>query len=264
MCLDFNDMIPERLLPRSIEIGNPIPAEGVLLKEFEVYDDGYVPALLPKTTETYDMYEHVAISAIESTRATFRAYNSPSALTPGVQRYNYEIRTNNAPFSNEDVFDGYVASGNIDAFDGLGNPNIVTTTLASLVPDTFLYVNFRLNSIASPGVDVSPVATTTFTTGHILTPLAVEPPSKTLDSFTAKWNPSLGASSYRVDVSEDPLFGSFLPGYNDATTSFAFMNITGLNPMSNYYYRVRAVGTESTGTVTTGNSNVITVRTKAF
>ncbi|MBK6967192.1 MAG: hypothetical protein IPH20_25680 [Bacteroidales bacterium] len=50
---------------------------------------------------------------------------------------------------------------------------------------------------------------------------------------------------------------SMLSGYEDLTVNGTSQNVVGLSPNSNYYYRVRAAGLNSTST----NSNVITVNT---
>jgi hypothetical protein len=50
----------------------------------------------------------------------------------------------------------------------------------------------------------------------------------------------------------------FIPGYNDLLVKTNSRLVTGLNPATNYYYRVRA----KTEDGSTGNSNVITVTAK--
>ncbi len=75
-------------------------------------------------------------------------------------------------------------------------------------------------------------------------------------SFTARWNANCLADQYRLDVSTDPNFGSFVSGYNNRNvgnvTSF---NVSGLNPLTQYYYRVRSVNTQQS--LTSGNSNAM-------
>ncbi len=60
-------------------------------------------------------------------------------------------------------------------------------------------------------------------------------------SFTANWEVVDGAGHYLLDVSEDEEFESFVNGYHThnvgAMTSY---KVTGMNPGTNYYYRVRA------------------------
>jgi beta propeller repeat protein len=80
-------------------------------------------------------------------------------------------------------------------------------------------------------------------------------------NFIANWEaPPTGVDSYRLDVSTENDFSSYVPGYDDLdvgnTTSHT---VTGLDADTTYYYRIRAVLGGSTG----ANSNSITVNTSA-
>ncbi|MBI5808820.1 MAG: fibronectin type III domain-containing protein [Ignavibacteriales bacterium] len=89
-------------------------------------------------------------------------------------------------------------------------------------------------------------------------PIAQNASSITSSSFTANWNVSSGATKYYLDVATDNAFTSFVSGYeNKDVGNSTSLNITGLNPSTNYFYRVRA--NNSLGT--SGNSNVIQVTT---
>ncbi len=89
-------------------------------------------------------------------------------------------------------------------------------------------------------------------------PVATAATSFNETGFTANWNTSTGADGYKIDLSTDAGFSSFVAGYNDrdvgSTTTFS---ITGLNSGSTYYYQVRSYS----GGRTSGNSNSITVLT---
>ena len=60
-------------------------------------------------------------------------------------------------------------------------------------------------------------------------------------SFTAKWKPVEEAAGYRIDVSPDSNFTSFVTGYQDKAVSGASITVNGLDTGTTYYYRVRAV-----------------------
>lgn len=78
--------------------------------------------------------------------------------------------------------------------------------------------------------------------------------------FTANWAVAGGATGYRLDVSTDSDFGSFVGAYNDFDAgNVTSVNVTGLTAGTAYYYRVRA--TNSAGT--SGSSNVVSVTTPA-
>jgi RHS repeat-associated protein len=91
----------------------------------------------------------------------------------------------------------------------------------------------------------------------IANPVAIAANTFTSTSFTANWNSSSGATSYRLDVATDSGFGSMVSGYSNLTVSSTSKNVTGLNAGTTYYYRVRAISSIGTS----GNSNVITTYT---
>ncbi|MCX7876836.1 MAG: fibronectin type III domain-containing protein [Melioribacteraceae bacterium] len=77
-------------------------------------------------------------------------------------------------------------------------------------------------------------------------------------SFTANWNVAPTASKYFLDVATDNLFNNLVPGYDSKDVgNSTSANVTGLNPLTNYYYRVRANNILGTS----GNSNTIEVTT---
>jgi Fibronectin type III domain len=78
------------------------------------------------------------------------------------------------------------------------------------------------------------------------------------NSFTANWSSVSGATGYRLDVSPNNSFSTYVAGYHDLnvgnTTS---RSVAGLNASTTYYYRVRAYNASGTS----GNSNVVSVTT---
>ncbi len=76
--------------------------------------------------------------------------------------------------------------------------------------------------------------------------------------FTANWGSVVGATGYRLDVSMNSGFTSFVAGYQDrdvgTATTFA---VGGLASNTTYFYRMRAVGPGGTS----GNSNVVQLTT---
>ena len=75
----------------------------------------------------------------------------------------------------------------------------------------------------------------------------------TRSSFLANWQPVSGATGYRIDVSPDPGFNDYVPGYYGLETGNVTSRIIGrLQPRTRYYYRVQAYnssGASSTSTV---------------
>ena len=78
------------------------------------------------------------------------------------------------------------------------------------------------------------------------------------NSLTANWSSVSGATGYRLDVSPNSSFSTYVAGYQNLnvgnTTS---RSVTGLNASTTYYYRVRAYNASGTS----GNSNVVHVTT---
>ncbi len=82
--------------------------------------------------------------------------------------------------------------------------------------------------------------TTLNVTNPLNTPIADTAENITCTSFTAVWDSIPTATNYLLDVSTDPNFSSFFSVYNDFNVLDTFANITGTNPGTIYYYRLRA------------------------
>lgn len=93
--------------------------------------------------------------------------------------------------------------------------------------------------------------------GAIAAPVALSATGVDDDRFTARWSGVVGATGYRLDVSTDSGFGSFVPGFDDLAVPDTSQAVTGLTVSTVYYYRVRAENTVGSS----GNSNVVTVET---
>ena len=77
-------------------------------------------------------------------------------------------------------------------------------------------------------------------------------------TFIANWNLSSAATGYRLDVSTNEGFTSFVSGYNDKDVgNVKAFNVSGLTARTVYYYRVRGINLGGTS----DNSNVISLKT---
>ena len=69
----------------------------------------------------------------------------------------------------------------------------------------------------------------------------IEIPAPTRGTFMASWDNVSGATGYRLDVSTNSSFSSYVNGYRDLdVANVTGRVVTGLNPGTTYYYRVRS------------------------
>jgi hypothetical protein len=89
----------------------------------------------------------------------------------------------------------------------------------------------------------------------------IEVAAPTRSSFMASWQRVSGAIGYRLDVSTNASFDSYVSGYQDLDVgNVAGRVVTGLSQGTTYYYRVRAY--DATG-IPSANSDVMTATTSA-
>ena len=95
---------------------------------------------------------------------------------------------------------------------------------------------------------------------EIPAPGEIEIPAPTRGSFMASWDSASEAISYLLDVSTNSSFSSYVDGYHDLDVgNVTGRAVTGLNPGTTYYYRVRAYNARGAGRY----SDVVSVTTVA-
>jgi hypothetical protein len=76
----------------------------------------------------------------------------------------------------------------------------------------------------------------------------VEIPPPTRSSFMASWAAISGATGYRLDVATNDSFSNYVEGYHDLDVgNVTGRVVTGLNPGTTYYYRVRPITATARG-----------------
>ena len=63
----------------------------------------------------------------------------------------------------------------------------------------------------------------------------------TTNSFKANWTAAIGATSYTLDVSSNRNFSSLLSGYSALSVNGNNSDVSGLNPNTKYYYRLKSI-----------------------
>ena len=114
-----------------------------------------------------------------------------------------------------------------------------------------------LEGNANQGLSDSFVTRFAFATEVPPSPPTVKPPTGvSSNAFTANWNAAGVVTGCRLDVSTNATFNNYLSGYQDLDVGTATnRQVTGLVPMTTYYYRVRAYNTNGTS----GNSATMAV-----
>ena len=166
-----------------------------------------------------------------------------------------------------------VANGVAPGLLSLASGTSLATIITSGATATFSHTGLTGNT--NYGYDIIPFTwdgtnaatynylTTSAPTANALTitdaPFATAATNRTINSFTANWSATAGATTYRVDVSSDN-FVTFLAGYNDLSIAPATsINLPGLTSGTSYQYRLRAAN----GSGVSANSNVVNAITFA-
>ncbi len=92
---------------------------------------------------------------------------------------------------------------------------------------------------------------------EVIAPTALAASNINSTSFTANWNVVTSATGYKLYVSEDINFISYLNGYSPKSLSITSETITGLSPETSYYYKLKAY----TASEESDFSNVIMLQT---
>ena len=146
-----------------------------------------------------------------------------------------------------------VSSNNFSTFlSGFDNANIDSPPVNVTGLAAGINYQYRVRSYNATGSSANSSIITTVTKPPA--PIATSASNFfTATSFTANWQATTGASSYKLDVSSDPAFGTFFSTFNNLSVSGTSSSVSGLMPGTVYYYQVRAVNASGTSP----NSNPI-------
>jgi hypothetical protein len=185
-----------------------------------------------------------ATAATAVTNCSFIAnWNSVSGATG----YLLDVSTNSAFTSFVTGYQDRVI-GNVLSFNVTG---LAATT-------THYYRVWAYNSNGTSTASGTISATTTANLSAPSAPAATAATGVTGAGFTANWAVGCGATGYRLDVSTNNTFSSYVAGYQDLDVgNVTSRSVSGVSANTTFYYRVRGYN----GLGTSGNSGTISVTT---
>lgn len=188
---------------------------------------------------------------IGSTNVTATSFvgNSFTAATPAPTNYLILRSTVNTPPTALQIPNRtYWSNGNVIAgtYTVVGNSAATTFNQTGLAPNTTYFywvIPYNAGCLGGPFYRLTGMLTASRTT-CVAAPTGVVASAIAGNSFTVSWNTVVGATNYLVDVSTTNTFTAILPAYNGVSTAgLTTLDVTGLNAVTNYFVRVRAVGT---------------------
>jgi hypothetical protein len=142
----------------------------------------------------------------------------------------------------------------LSSYNDINVGNVLNTQVTGLQAGRNHY--YRVRSYNAGGISINSGTITARTLPYPPpAPSAITAAKVLQTSFTASWSVSAGSDGYRLDISTNSVFSTLVPSYNNLdvgnVTSFP---VTGLNPYTTYFYRVKAYNLGGTslpsGTIT--------------
>jgi hypothetical protein len=185
--------------------------------------------------------------------------NSFTAASPAPTSYLVLRSTTSVPPTSVQVPNGTfpVVGGIMGAsYTVVSNSASTTFTQTGLAPDTTYYywiISYNSICLGAPFYNLTNILTGNATTCSSPTN-ALAATNILGNGMDANWTSVPGATDYRIDVATTNAFGATtLPAYNNLSVgNVTTFSITGLNPVTQYHYRIRAIGASCTV-----NSNII-------
>jgi hypothetical protein len=169
-----------------------------------------------------------APTAQSATNINFGSFTANWSSVSGATGYRLDVSTSSA-------FTTYVPG-----YQNLDVGNVSSYPVTGLHAGTYYYYRVRAyNGCATSSNSSTKSLLTTACTPKA--PTVGSATNVTFSSFSANWIAVSGAIDYRLDVSTSSAFTTYVAGYQDLhvgnVTSYP---VTGVNPSTYYYYRVRS------------------------
>ncbi len=164
---------------------------------------------------------------LAATSLTTNSFTANWNTVVGTTKYRLDVAT-------DSLFNNFVSG-----YNNLDVGNFLNRSVTTLQSNTYYYYRVRAEGTNWLTDNSSKQQVVTIP----LSPTVLSP-TIGANNFTARWNAvtGLGAVTYRLDVSTNNLFSTFVTGYNDKNINSDTTSIvTGLLPNTQYYYRLRAV-----------------------
>ncbi|MCJ7820920.1 MAG: fibronectin type III domain-containing protein, partial [Bacteroidales bacterium] len=145
----------------------------------------------------------------------------------------------------------------LPGFSDLEIQNAISLNIAGLNANSNYYYRVRASNSGGTSPNSEIVNVTTLPDPP-LAPVSNEASDISQLNFTANWNISATAIGYFLDVADDEDFTVYVSGFNNLdVANISYYLVTGLDPNTVYYYRVRAYNEGGTSL----NSTIIFVTT---
>ena len=132
----------------------------------------------------------------------------------------------------------------VAASAGTGMPTVTPGASTVYQPQRWKHVSGREEDVQAPPIYRSPAAVQANPSDISRSSIPV---MSTGSTFFARWASVSAATGYRLDVSQQESFNSYVDGYRDLDVgNMTGRVVTGLSPGTKYYYRVRAYNAAGT------------------
>jgi len=203
-----------------------------------------------------------SVNGINTAGPVYRCANSGNTVLDG-SAITYQGANSNPSIK----FQWQSSPDNVNWTDINTNGTGENYTVAGTNPGSTTIVYYRRNVIgaaanaASCIYSTESIAVITSRNSNAGTPTSSAATNMLCNQFTANWAALGTASGYYLDVSTNNSFSSFVSGYSNLDVGLVTSyNVTGLNPNTTYYYRLRAYN-KCSGSTPTTSSTVVSAST---